>query len=195
MAHDLAKWLSRLFHPFVLGPTTLLTLMYLTGTSLNESFKWVTITIVVTIVPLMGVMIYFLKKGSIDSLDISIREKRTFFYLIALLGFCVLTAILYFGNAPYIIFICLCTALVSSVISMFINRLFTKVSLHAGTMAGCATALLFVSVYIGVILLALLPLIGWARIRLKQHSIQQIVLGWGVGISSVMVIFTVFGVR
>jgi len=72
----------------------------------------------------------------------------------------------------------------------WINR-YTKLSIHSAAMAGCATVLLWTAPLIGIVLALLAPLVGWARIHLKHHTVLQILIGWMVAIVCVMAVFAV----
>jgi hypothetical protein len=80
----------------------------------------------------------------------------------------------------------------ATLVAFAINRRFTKLSLHTFGISGSA-AILFLSFPIwGLIAALFIPLVAWARIHLKHHTISQILIGFAVPVSSVFFIFYMF---
>ena len=76
-----------------------------------------------------------------------------------------------------------------------INHFFTKISIHAGVMAGCVTALVFLQVLhpiVQAMLILMVPLVLWSRHVTKNHTLTQLLLGLLVGGGSVLIVFPWF---
>lgn len=114
-------------------------------------------------------------------MDITDRTKRTlplFFAICSyLIGFFVLLSM---GAPP------LTTALMfvyssNTLIILFIN-LSWKISIHTMGVAGPTVALTFLFGYSGLLLGLLIPLVMWSRVKLKKHTISQVLAGGIVGV-------------
>ncbi len=188
----LARLFSNVFHPFLVSLLTLVLVIYLDGTALLDAIKWTVIGFGIVILPLTIYLIVNVRRGRYSDWSISIREQRHTIYLLAGICFVILVLTFIWTGAPPIALACLYAALPTVAIAAVINRLVTKISLHAVAMAGCAAALYWVSPLLGV-LLALAGIgVSWARMRLKHHTLAQILLGWGVAAGSVFVVFSVY---
>ena len=64
----------------------------------------------------------------------------------------------------------------NTLITIFINRSW-KISAHAIGAAGPFAAITFVFGWLGLMMLPIVILVGWARIELKCHTISQVVAG------------------
>ncbi len=188
----LAKMLSNIFHPFLISLVTLVLVIYLDGTALVDAIRWTVAGFGIVILPLAIYLIINVRRGRYSDWSISIREQRYNIYILAGICFIVLVLIFILGDAPGIALACLYAALGTTIVAAIINRLATKVSLHAVAMAGCAAALFWVAPPLGLFLGFASLLVGWARMRLKHHTFVQILLGWGVSIASVVVVFNLY---
>lgn len=171
---------------------TLVLVIYLDGTALLDAIKWTVIGFGIVILPLTIYLIVNVRRGRYSDWSISIREQRHTIYLLAGICFVILVLTFIWTGAPPIALACLYAALLTVAIAAVINRLVTKISLHAVAMAGCAAALYWVSPLLGVLLVLAGIGVSWARMRLKHHTLAQILLGWGVAAGSVFVVFSVY---
>jgi membrane-associated phospholipid phosphatase len=79
---------------------------------------------------------------------------------------------------------------IANTIDGLIN-LFYKVSAHATGAAASATLLWLATPFLGLSIVAAVAaiLVGWSRVELKRHSRGQVLLGWLVGVSAMMIAF------
>ena len=188
----LARLLSNVFHPFLVSLVTLILVIYLDGTTLLDAIKWTAVSFGIVILPLTLYLIFNVRRGHYSDWSISIREQRHTIYLITAVCFIILVTVFIWTGAPSIALACLYAALPTTVLAGAINRLVTKISLHAVAMAGCAAALFWVSPPLGLLLALAGIAVSWARMRLKHHTLAQILLGWGVAAGSVFVVFSLY---
>ena len=188
----LARLLSNVFHPFLVSLVTLILVIYLDGSTLLDALKWTVIGFGIVILPLTVYLIINVRRGHYSDWSISIREQRSKIYILAGTCFVILVLTFIWAGAPAIALACLFAALVTVVIAAVINRLVTKISLHAVALAGCAAALFWVSPPLGLLLALAGIAVSWARMRLKHHTLTQILLGWGVAAGSVFVVFSLY---
>lgn len=180
-AESIARTLSAVFYPFPVAIGTLFVAIGLTESSWELAVSWTAVSVLTVIVPLGAVIFYKLQVGQYEDWDVSIRESRHLLYTIALVCFGILMGIYFVWQAPAVAFICAYSAIPTLGVAMLINRKWTKISLHATTLAGCTTLFLFISP-LGALVLFICGLVtGWSRVYLGKHTPQQILLGWLVG--------------
>jgi hypothetical protein len=189
---QLARLLSNLFHPFLVSVLTLVGIIYLDGATWGEAIKWTAIGFGIVILPLTIYLVINVQRGHYSDWSISIREQRYKIYVLASICFAILVATFMWAGAPPIALACLYAALATVVSAALINRLVTKISLHAIAMAGCAAALCWVSVPWGVFLIVAGIAVSWSRMQLKHHTLPQLLLGWGAPVSSVVIVFSLY---
>ena len=192
IGEQIARWLSRIFHPFVISLVAFWLALYLSGSSALQALQWVGLGFLVVIAPLAVVILYNVQSGKFTDLDVSIREHRYKLYSLAFVCFILLIVILNLLNAPRIALGCLYAAVTAIFLGAIINRVFTKVSLHSVASAGSAAVLFVVSPIPGLILGVIALAVGWARIRLKRHTPGQVLLGWLIAIVCVGAILPLF---
>lgn len=179
---QLALWVSRLFHPFVLPVPVVILTARLGGQTWREAFFWGGLMVVLVLVPATLFIFWKVKKGDYTDMDVSRREQRPSLYLLGVcLGVVLLTA-LHVLHAPPIILLPPYAVITANGVAAVLNHYVTKVSIHAIASAGCALILGTVSLPAGVVASAMVLAVGWSRVYLQQHSWQQVLLGWGVGI-------------
>lgn len=175
-SHKYARFISTLFVPPVL---TLIVYLIFAFELENESFKIATTILIALAFGFIAPITLFLilrKKGKLADQDASIKEERTFPFLIAI-GIYLLGLLLMIKFNLNIISIAFWFCYISNtIITIFINK-FWKISAHAMGAAGPFAALTSAFGWIGLTLLPIVILVGWSRIKLKCHSIAQVNAG------------------
>ena len=180
----LAVWVSRLFHPFVVPVPTLVAALLLLGVEWRAVLGWTALCVAVAIAPPMLLIVARrLRRGDGDWY-VTVREERRSLYLLGGACLLVLLALLRATGAPSLLIACLLAAIAANAIGALLNRR-TKVSVHVGSAAGCATLLGWIAPAAAPLLAAAVALVGWARLRLGHHTLGQVVLGAGVTVSCI----------
>jgi hypothetical protein len=126
---------------------------------------------------------YLKKKGKLVDYDASIKEERTFPYLIStLIYICGLSILLLYeiniiSTAFWFCYIS------NTILIMIINKSW-KMSAHTMGASGPLAALCFASGWQSLLFLPLVILIGWSRLQRKVHTIAQVTAGVLVGFIS-----------
>jgi hypothetical protein len=149
-SNKFAFLIGRIFHPFLVIMPTLFAV--LSDLSLAEAAKWMLIVLGIVLTP--GILIntyigYRYKKYVYE------REIRGPLYMIGLLSGLACLAALIILQAPRILIAGLTVLIVWLPAQMLVNRYVTKISAHAGVLAGCLTGLLLIGKLNHPILLAL----------------------------------------
>ena len=188
-ADRFAELVSYVFHPLVVVIPTLVIAMTHMGSTFWEAIFWTILSIAIVNLPMALLLFWGVRSGKYSDASVSMREQRTSIFAVGGTCLVILLAVLIIGNAPIVIIACLVSALIATALGYWINR-YTKLSLHSAAMAGCTAVLLLTAPLIGVIMAVFAPLVGWARIRLKHHTLVQILIGWMVSMICVFVVFS-----
>ena len=176
IGHSLASVISLLGSPPTLAivATILFTLWSPIGLgSLSPSLTFVLSFLLFAFFPFLPV-IYYYKKNVVD-LYVSKRKARTPFYLIAIASYSV-AAIIFFATDTSIMFL-LALGYVSVSVVLLVVNLFWKVSIHCAGVTGPIFALFFVFGIKALPLSAIILLVCWSRIKLKNHTFAQTIVG------------------
>lgn len=133
-------------------------------------------------------MVYFYSKNVVD-LYVSTKEKRTPFFLIAIASYSV-AATIFFATDTKVMFLLALGYTTVTVILMVIN-LFWKVSIHCAGVTGPIFALLFVFGIQTLPLSMIIVLVCWSRIKLKNHTFAQTLVGTLIPLSVGLVEYNV----
>lgn len=175
-SNKFARFISTLFVPpsFTIIVYTLFTLTLETE-SLKKILTFI-IPFIFGFVSPIALFLYLRKKGKLVDQDASIKEERTFPFLIAIIFYSIgLIMILKFNL--HIISIAFWFCYISNtLITILINK-YWKISAHAMGASGPFAAIIFSFGWIGFIMLPIVLLIGWSRIKLKCHTLSQVVIG------------------
>lgn len=187
-----ARLVSFLFNPyFLLIPVPYLLVLRETGDSV-VAMQWTLFSLF--FLAIVGIAIFVLfKRGYFSDLDISTKEQRPlFFLLVSVFAICYFLGLFYL-QGPLVLFISLSGLFFSLLVfSFLVTRV--KASIHVATI----TAMIFsLSVLYGgqfFLLLFLIPLIGWSRIKIHRHTRTEVMVGGLLGIVIPVVMFVVFKV-
>lgn len=177
-----AQLISYAFHPvvfFLLMP--FLVIYRQTGSGIS-ALKW---QIFSSAFIFLGVIIIFIEimRGDFSDFDISKKQERLKFYtLVFMLGVLYILSAFYFKGMYFPLSIIAMGLAVGIIIFAFVNR-FIKASVHICV----ATAFVItISILFGKMVLFvaiwIVPLLAWARLTLKQHTVPQMVVGGFLGI-------------
>lgn len=137
-------------------------------------------------IPFAGPLLYFLKKRG--DIFVSRREDRGPLFLPGLTSY--LLAYFIFQDMGYRYLAALEAVSFTSTFILFLISFRWKISVH---MAAMAIPLVFFTLigYPQILFFTpLLPLLGWARIKLRAHTFSQVVAGTFVGFASSFITLT-----
>lgn len=128
--------------------------------------------------------------GVFSNFDVSKREQRPlFFSLNAFAMFCYLLSLLIL-DGPKILFIGFFALLLGLITIVIVNK-WIKASVH---LAVATSVVLFIGiVYKGYyfLFLSLIPLLAWARVKTKEHTLLETVIGTILGIVITLIVYFV----
>lgn len=124
----------------------------------------------------IALFLYLRKKGKLVDQDASIKEERTFPFLIAIIFYSIGLALMLKFNLHIISIAFWFCYISNTLITILINK-YWKISAHAMGASGPFAAIIFSFGWIGFIMLPIIFLVGWSRIKLKCHTSAQVLLG------------------
>ena len=187
-----ANLTSYILNPFLVGFILILLLSLKATATPLDAAKWVLISVVICILPVLLAIVYLVRKQKLGDLFINIREQRTKIYLLAGVFVSIGCIILPYLGAPPLLKATFVAGLSAVAIFMGINLLW-KISLHAAFMTASVTVLVILYGPVAAAGAVLVLLTAWSRVELKQHSLAQVVAGILVAILIILAVFYLFG--
>ncbi len=192
MRKRIANLTSNILNPFLVSLIIILLLSFKSTSSTPDALKWSLISVALSVLPVFLVITYLVRNGKLDGIFIRVRGQRSKIYWLA--GACASLGCvtLHYLGAPLILVATFVAGLSAIVIFMCINFLW-KISLHTAFIAGSVTVLVILYGWIAAVTVLLIPLMSWARIELKHHSLAQVAAGALLAALIVVVVFYLFG--
>lgn len=176
---SLARIISFATNPiFILFPIPYL-LVFRFGYGHVLAIKWSLFSLIFLI--MSGIFVFIEVKNKVFSdMDVSKREQR--FLLFAVISG--ITAIyfisLFVFRAPPILFITVWGIMFGIVLASVINTKI-KASLHVSSLTSVLLTLIILY-ELPMILFLIIPIVAWARIEIRRHSVPEVISGFFLGI-------------
>ncbi len=190
---DVARIFSTVCNPFL---TALLLFVILAGArSRTNAEFWVLLgnsAFFTSIGPMLYVF-WLYATDRISDLDMSKREEREHVFVVFVIFFVLGTIDLWLIGAPAIVTASMAGYAVSSMVVQWITR-YWKISTHA---LGITAPLIALCVIYGprpLPFLILIPIVCWARVYLRAHTVLQVIAGVGLATVSTLTVFRLFHV-
>jgi len=174
-----AQTISFIFNPLTVILFAPFILVYRTTHDVDLAIYWSAYTLIF-LMSLALFAIIAVKKKIFTDLDISKREQRPLMFLVSLFFICAYIVSLFILHGPFILYVLAISSMLGISFVSVINRRI-KASVH---MAAITALILPVAISFGqyyLLLLFLLPLVGWARIKTKRHTLPEVLVGSSVG--------------
>lgn len=186
-----ARLITFLFHPIVIVTPAVFLIVLATGYSVNEALLWSCIALGFVIFIALYILIG-MKIGFFTNFDVSKREQRLYLFpLIILVGITFLFSLIVL-NGPSSLFLAIIYFLVSVAVLALVT-LKIKASVHVGSItAAIISAIYFFGVNYSVLLI-LVPIMAWARIKERRHTYKETIVGFVLGL--LLALVGVFGVQ
>ncbi|MBA7556577.1 hypothetical protein ES705_49291 [subsurface metagenome] len=188
----IANLTSNILNPFLVSLAVILLLSFESTSGTLDALKWSLILIAVSILPVFLFIIYLVRKQKLESPFINVRKQRTKIYLLAGIFAGVGCIIFPYLEAPPTLRATFVAGLSAVVVFMCVNLLW-KISLHTAFITASVTVLVILYGWIAAVAVVLIPLMSWARIELKHHSLAQVATGALLAALIVVVVFYLFG--
>jgi membrane-associated phospholipid phosphatase len=187
---EVARWISIIVHPIAFPLLAMGIALYLATDSLEATLGWIVMAIALTSLPITFLVAVQVIRRKWTDLDVSVRRQRYTLYPFGIACMVVLTLSYVHFNAPAVAIRGGYALVIANTIDGLIN-LFYKVSAHATGAAASATLISLATPFVGLSVISAVAalLVGWSRVQLKRHTWGQVLLGWLVGVSAMMIAF------
>ncbi len=173
-ADAFANVLSSVACPPVLGAA----MMAITASIVNttQAWRYALLYVSLAIATPIAYLVWLVRKGVVSDLDVKVRAERWRPLLAAQLGMLIALVVFLVRGAPPLM-IGLAGAMLIYTSVAFVITLYWKISMHSAA-AAALTALAVVQFGPQAYPLAVgVPLMAWARIRLRRHTLAQTIAG------------------
>ena len=190
---DLARILSTIFNPFL---TALALFVILAHVGAKDTLDFWRLLFISTFFTSLGPMLYVFwlyANDYISDLDMSVRAERemilTAFVVFDLFG----AGALWLAHAPRLMIAAMLGYFVSTLVVQYITR-YWKISTHALGITAPLTALTLIYGRQPLPFMVLIPMVCWARVYLKSHTVMQVVAGAALAVATTAFFFSLFHV-
>jgi len=172
----IANLASSILNPFLLAILIVVMLALKSTPTILSALRWSLALTVISILPVMLVVIYLVRKGKLRGIFSSTRQQRTELYLLAGVFTIIDYITMILIKAPQMLIAGLVAAFFGLMLFMCINFRW-KISLHTAFITGLVTLSVILYGWIAAIASVLVILVGWARTELKEHTLTQSITG------------------
>ncbi|MCE7011154.1 hypothetical protein LWC34_51370 [Kibdelosporangium philippinense] len=166
----------------VLSPATIVVLLPFavawnaTGHQVLATILWsLVVAIFYSVLPMVFI-IRGARRGKWDGHWVRERERRFLPLMMCLVSALVGLAILLVGDAPRDV-LALAWSMISVLIVCVIITKWWKVSLHATVAGGAVATVILIYGWIMAVLVPLVVLVAWARVKVRDHTTAQVIVG------------------
>ncbi len=188
---DLARILSTIFNPF-LSALALFVILAHAG-SRNVPGFW-TLAFLSTLFTSIGPMLYIFwlyATDRISDLDMSARHEREAVFSAFAVFYALGALLMFFVHAPRVMIAAMLGYTLSTILVQFVTR-YWKISTHAVGITAPLVALTLLYGRQPLPFLVLVPMVCWARVYLRAHTLMQVFVGAALGAGSTLLVFHLF---
>jgi membrane-associated phospholipid phosphatase len=188
---DLARILSTIFNPFL---TALALFVILAHIGAKDTLDFWRLLFISTFFTSIGPMLYVFRLYAIDrisDLDMSVRAQREMVFTAFVIFDACGAAALWLAHAPRLMIAAMLGYLVSTIVVQYITR-YWKISTHAIGITAPLAALTLLYGRQPLPFLVLIPMVCWARVYLKAHTIAQVIAGAALAVATTGFFFSLF---
>ncbi len=173
---EVAELISRVLHPFILGPLVFFYFSLALTDSLRFGLLVWFITFLATNVSI-GLYVFGMKRrGRTTSIDVPERMLRRAPFRVGIAGYAVAAVILYFIDAPVVVTALMAAYAINTSIAMVINH-WWKISIHGMGLGGTLVPFLYLYGGIWWLCTLLFPAMIYSRVKLEAHTTAQAISG------------------
>jgi membrane-associated phospholipid phosphatase len=176
----IARWISHVVSPHIVGVviTSAMALEY--SSDPLKALLWLFGLMPLLVLPPLGYLLWLVRRGKLADIYMPERETRLRPLTLMMVWLLICWALIRHWEAPTIVemFVLAATVMIG-VLSLV--TLFWKISFHGATITAAATATVLVAGSSAWPVMLLVPLVGWARVRLERHTPRQVIFGSLVG--------------
>ena len=188
---DLARIFSTVFNPFLTVLALFVILAHANAPDAPTFWKLAFGSIFFTSIGPMLYVLWLYSTDRIADLDMSVRSERRAVFTVFVVFYALGTLALWLMHAPRVMTATMGGYAVATALVQLITR-YWKISTHASALTGCLTALVYLYKQQPLPFVVLVPIVAWARVYLRAHSVAQVLAGIALGATSVLLAYHVF---
>jgi len=182
----IAKPVSRVLNPFFISIMALLVATYAGTSNLREFGTWTLITLFFcVIVPFAYIYVRSSGKGGskkrIPDFSPFLKERRKEIWALVIIAGVPFISLLIILKAPTILMVTLVSLIGSCLVIALVNRFF-KASFHISSVTILVITAVVVWGQAALPALLIIPLVGWARFSVREHSLVQLAVGFAIAL-------------
>ncbi|TCO48865.1 hypothetical protein [Actinocrispum wychmicini] len=179
--HRLAKVVTEVLSPAVIVVLLPFAVAWnATGHALVRTVVWALVVAVFYSVLPMVFIVRGARRGQWDGHWVRERERRFVPLMMCLLSALVGLVILLAWDAPRDV-VALAWSMVTVLVACVVITRWWKVSLHATVAGGAVATVILIYGWIMAVLIPLVALVAWARVKVRDHTAGQVVVGAFLG--------------
>lgn len=186
-----AKLINFILHPIILIVPSVFFIITVTGGNIKTALLWSSIALsfvlFITFYILIGIKI-----GFFSNFDVSKRKQRIYLFPVILLAGAAFLFSLIIFNGPRSLLFTLIYFLISVTILALVN-LKIKASIHVGSITAATVGVVYFFGDKYLFLFLLIPIMAWARINQKRHTLKETIVGFSLGF--LLAILSIFSVQ
>ncbi|MEK7186168.1 MAG: phosphatase PAP2 family protein [Patescibacteria group bacterium] len=185
----IAKSISLIFSPPVILAPVPFVLVLKYSSDINDAIKW-SFFFYISIFIMISVVLVGRFFGIFSDLDVSNKSERPKL-LISSLIICITNCIfLILFGAPKIL-ILMGFGVLIGILFIFIFLRWTKISIHTAAITAFAISIVLIYGRMFIPLLLLIPIMGWARITSRRHTLREVIAGGILGSVLTIIIYSI----
>jgi membrane-associated phospholipid phosphatase len=185
---DLARILSTIFNPFL---TAFALFVILADVTAKDTLDFWRLLLLSTSFTALGPMLYVFwlyATDRISDLEMSERRERELVFSAFVVFDALGAAVLWLVHAPRLLIAAMLGYFVSTLVVQYITR-YWKISTHALGITAPLTALTLLYGRQPLPFLVLIPMVCWARVYLRAHTIAQVIAGAALAVGTTVFFF------
>ncbi len=188
MNNNKSQRFARVISTIYIPPTfTLVSFIFLSLTfegNISAKISVIAIASFFGVILQIASFIYFYRKGIVSDVDVKIKDERTLPYFVSIIIFTtgfILLLIFKVSSISIVFWFCYIS---NTFLVILINK-YMKISIHVMGISGPLALFIFLFGFKMFIFSPILVLVAWSRIKLKCHSLVEVVAGGLLGFISV----------
>jgi membrane-associated phospholipid phosphatase len=190
---DLARIISTIFNPFLTALALFVILAHATARDTGDFWRLLFLSSFFTSIGPMLYVFWLYASDRISDLDMSVRHEREAVFGAFVVFYLAGTIVLWLVHAPTLIVASMAGYTLSTIVVQYITR-YWKISTHALGITAPLVVLTVLYKWQPLPFLVLIPMVMWARVYLKAHTVTQVIAGCLLGAFSVAFFFRLFHV-
>ncbi len=190
----LAQVVSQVTNPaFVALPTFLVVALRTAPNAGTGLVWWLITTIGISLAPLLHIA-QGVRAGRYRDHHLSVRQERLIPVLVGLVSAGTALALLLLWHASRAFLATVAAVVVGAALALVVTHgARWKISLHVAGNAGAVTVMILLFGWPAVLLVPLVPLVGWARWQVRAHTLAQVVAATLISVAVTVAAFWLFG--